>query len=145
MPDRIFAAVLLAVTLAYAAFALFSIRAPIQYDPLGPEAWPRLLAAVMVLCLVVLLWRPGGEGFDVDRPTWVRLVVVGALLAGYALLFEPLGFVLSTALFSALTSRLLGAEWGRAALFGMVVGLGGYLVGTGLLDLNLPAGPLPRL
>ena len=145
MPDRLFAGALLALTLVYGAFALFAISAPIQYDPLGPEAWPRLLAALMLLCTVYLLWKPSVSNFDVDRPTLTRLGLVLALLVAYALLFEPLGFVLSTALFSTITSRLLGAPLRQAVAFGLAVGVGGYLLCVGLLDLNLPAGPLPRL
>jgi putative tricarboxylic transport membrane protein len=145
MPDRIFAGALLALTLVYAFFAFFAIKAPIQYDPLGPEAWPRLLALLMLACTGLLLWKPAVGDFDVDRPTWARLGLVLVLLIAYALLFEPLGFVLSTALFSTITSRLLGAAWTKAAIFGVAVGVGGYVLCVGLLDLNLPAGPLPRL
>jgi putative tricarboxylic transport membrane protein len=145
MPDRIFAAVLLLVTLGYTALAFFVIKAPFQYDPLGPESWPRILGAVMLICLVMILARPDVDHFDVDRPSWVRLAAVLALLVAYAALFEPLGFIISTALFSLAASRLLGAGWLPAALFGIAAGLGGYLLCVGLLGLNLPAGPLPRL
>ncbi|MCB1354286.1 MAG: tripartite tricarboxylate transporter TctB family protein [Rhodobacteraceae bacterium] len=145
MPDRIFAAVLLFLSLIYAFYAFFVIKAPFQYDPLGPEAWPRLLSVIMILCSGALLLRPIIQNFDVDGATWKRLAIVLALLAGYAVLFEPLGFIISTVLFATVTSRLLGAVWKRAALFGLGVGVGGYLLCAGLLDLNLPAGPLPRL
>jgi putative tricarboxylic transport membrane protein len=143
MPDRIFAAVLLLLTLFYGFLAFFVLKAPIQYDPLGPEAWPRLLTVVMLICAVLLVWRPIVQHFDVDAPSWQRLTLILALLIGYALLFEPLGFILATTLFAAVTSRLLGALWKGAAIFGVSVGLGGYLLCAGLLDLNLPAGPLP--
>ncbi len=145
MADRLFAAVLLVVTLAYGALALFVIKAPFQYDPLGPESWPRILAAVMILCLVALLWSPDIGRFDTDRPSWVRLAIVVALLVAYAALFQPLGFIISTTLFTFVVSRLLGAPWIGAAGFGLGTGVGGYLLCVGLLDLNLPAGPLPAL
>jgi putative tricarboxylic transport membrane protein len=145
MADRIFAAVLLAVTLAYGALAFFVIQAPFQYDPLGPESWPRILAVVMAVCLVALLWSPDVGRFDTDRPSWVRIAIVIALLIAYAALFEPLGFILSTTLFTLVLSRLLGAPWPGAAAFGVGMGVGGYLLCAGLLDLNLPAGPLPQL
>ncbi len=145
MADRIFAAVLLAVTLAYGALAFFVIQAPFQYDPLGPESWPRILAVVMAVCLAALLWSPDIERFDTDRPSWVRLAIVVALLIAYAMLFQPLGFVISTTLFTLIVSRLLGAPWIGATAFGLGMGVGGYLLCVGLLDLNLPAGPLPAL
>lgn len=145
MADRLFAAVLLLVTLAYGALAFFVIRAPFQYDPLGPESWPRILAVVMAICLAALLWSPDVERFDTDRPSWVRLAIIVALLIAYAIVFQPLGFILSTTLFTLVVSRLLGAPWVGAAAFGVGTGVGGYLLCAGLLDLNLPAGPLPAL
>jgi putative tricarboxylic transport membrane protein len=145
MPDRIFAGALLLLTLLYGFLAFFVLKAPIQYDPLGPEAWPRLLTVIMLVCTIVLILRPMVEHFDVNTATWQRLGLILALLVGYALLFEPLGFILATTLFATMTSRLLGSLWKGAVIFGLAVGLGGYLLCAGLLDLNLPAGPLPSL
>lgn len=145
MPDRIFAACLFVITLSYGAIALFVLKAPFQYDPLGPESWPRILAAVMLICLVLLFRRPDRGDFAVSRETWIHLATILALLIAYALLFEPLGFIIATALFAAIASRMLGAPWKHAAVFGVGMGVGGYLLCAGLLDLNLPAGPLPRL
>jgi putative tricarboxylic transport membrane protein len=145
MPDRIFAACLFVVTLFYGVIALFFLKAPFQYDPLGPESWPRILAAVMLVCLVLLFRRPDKGDFVVSRATWIHLVAILALLIAYALLFEPFGFIIATALFAAIASRMLGAPWMHAALFGVGMGVGGYLLCAGLLGLNLPAGPLPRI
>ncbi|MFV0410036.1 MAG: tripartite tricarboxylate transporter TctB family protein [Paracoccus sp. (in: a-proteobacteria)] len=142
MSDRIFAGVLLVVTLIYGYFAVFVIRAPFQYDPLGPEGWPRLLAAVMTICLIALIWRPDIDKFDLEGPAAIRLGLTVVMLIAYAELYEPLGFVLSTWLFAALFARMLGAQWARAAAFGAAIGIGGYLLCAGLLDLNLPEGPL---
>ncbi|ARJ70980.1 tripartite tricarboxylate transporter TctB family protein [Paracoccus contaminans] len=145
MTDRVFAALMLLVTLAYGVIALTAIKAPFQYDPLGPESWPQLIAAVMFLALVLLMWRPTATRFAVDGPGWMRLGVMLALLSAYALAFQPLGFVLSTFFFSALAARSLGAAWRGAVPFGLGMGLGGYVLCAGLLELNLPAGPLPGL
>lgn len=143
MSDRIFASVLAVVTLIYLWIAATAIKAPFQYDPLGPESWPRLLAVVMLLCLALLLWKPDRAPFDVARSSLGRLAATVVLLLAYARLYQPLGFILSTLLFGLLMARMLGASWLRAGLFGLGVGVGGYLLGAGLLDLNLPDGPLP--
>ena len=145
MLDRIFAVVLLGIALAYGFIAFTVIEAPFQYDPLGPESWPRILAVAAVLCLVVLLWRPEVAGFDMGKVTWLKLGAALVLLFGYAELYEPLGFVIATFLFSALAGRLLGADWRRSGAFGVAAGVAGYLVCAGLLDLNLPPGPFPRI
>ena len=143
MSDRIFASVLALVTLAYLWIAATAIKAPFQYDPLGPESWPRLLAVVMLACLALLLWRPDRAPFDVTGSAWSRLCAAVVLLGAYAFLFKPLGFILATFAFSLLSSRMLGARWPSAVLFGIGMGVGGYLLCAGLLDLNLPDGPLP--
>lgn len=143
MPDRIFASVLTAVTLIYLWIAATAIKAPFQYDPLGPESWPRILAVVMLLCLGLLLWKPDQARFDVARSSLGRLAMTAVLLLAYARLYQPLGFILATLAFGLLMSRMLGASWLNATLFGVGMGVGGYLLCAGLLDLNLPEGPLP--
>ena len=143
MSDRIFAAALGIIVLIYGWIALNTIKAPFQYDPLGPESWPQLLALVMLICLVLLLWRPDAASFDLTQPSALRLLAMLGLLIGYALLFKPLGFILATFAFAALNSRMLGASWRGALAFGFGMGVGGYVISAGLLDLNLPDGPLP--
>ncbi|KGJ03544.1 putative tricarboxylic transport membrane protein [Paracoccus halophilus] len=145
MADRIFAGVLLLVTLAYAFIAFTAIQAPFQYDPLGPESWPRLLSVVAIGCILGILWRPDNDSLDVARTTWFRLAAILVLLVAYAELFEPLGFIISTFLFSAVVSAMLGARPARALLFGAAAGLLGYVVCVMLLDLNLPGGFLGEL
>lgn len=142
MANRIFAAVLLVVTLGYAVIAFTAIKAPFQYDPLGPESWPRILSVVAILCLLIILWKPDEDAFDVTRQVWFRLTAAVALLFGYAELYEPLGFILSTILFGTIVSAMLGATKLRALGFGVVAGSAGYLLCVTLMDLNLPEGEL---
>lgn len=140
MADRIFAGITLAIIVAYGVIAFTVIKAPFQYDPLGPESWPRILSVAAGLCCVVLIVRPVTFSFDTEGGTMIRIVMVVAMLGAYAAMFEPLGFMLSTALFCAAMTRLLGGDLIRAAAFGVAAGVLGYLIGTGLLELNLPAG-----
>lgn len=69
MIDRIFASLMMHVTLAYGPIAFTAIKAPFQYNPLGPESWPKILSAVAVVCLLVLLWKPDIDTIGVSRPT----------------------------------------------------------------------------
>lgn len=145
MVDRIFASIFLLITIGYAYFAFTQISAPFQYDPLGPESWPRLLAVLALICTILILWKPDVDHFDTTRATWIKIAVVILLLFAYAYLFQPFGFVISTFLFGTVMARFLGADWVKSAIFGAVAGIGGYFLCAGLLDLNLPAGPLPRI
>lgn len=143
MSDRIFAGVLMVVTLIYGYLALFVIRAPFQYDPLGPESWPQLLAGVMILCLIGLFLKPDHTPFDLQRTGAIRIGLMLVLLIAYAELFERLGFVISTAIFCTLNARMMGGKWLSSAVFGTCMGVFGYLLCAGLLELNLPEGILP--
>ncbi|WP_116131894.1 tripartite tricarboxylate transporter TctB family protein [Tropicimonas sp. IMCC34043] len=142
MADRIFAGVLLIVTLIYGFIAFTIIKAPFQYDPLGPESWPRILSVVATLCILVILWKPDTDSIGVARQTWFRLAAMIVLLVAYAELYEPLGFIVSTILFGLIVARMLGATWRRSAIFGVCAGVFGYLLCVSLLDLNLPSGDL---
>ena len=142
MADRIFAGVLLIVTLAYAVIAFTAISAPFQYDPLGPESWPRILSIVAIICLLLILWKPDTERLDVAGHTWFRLAATVILLVAYSELYEPLGFIVATILFGAAMSAMLGAGALRSIVFGVAAGLAGYLLCAVVMDLNLPTGDI---
>lgn len=142
MADRIFAGILLVVTLAYGVIAFTAISAPFQYDPLGPESWPQILSVVAVLCILKILWKPDTERMGVARNTWFRLVAMVVLLLIYAELYEFLGFIIATILFGTVVSLMLGAQAWRASAFGICAGVFGYLLCVTLLDLNLPSGEI---
>ena len=142
MVDRIFAGVLLIVTVAYAVIAFTAISAPFQYDPLGPESWPQILSVVAILCILYILWRPDDTEMAVAGRTWFRLAATVVMLIAYSELYEPLGFILATILFGTAMAAMLGAGIVRSLVFGVASGVLGYLLCATLLDLNLPEGEL---
>jgi putative tricarboxylic transport membrane protein len=142
MADRLFAGFLLIVTLAYAFIAWTIIKAPFQYDPLGPESWPRILAAFAVPCILYIMWRPDAEPFNVNGPTWARLGLMVVILLAYAQLFEPLGYIISTTLFGTIVAMTLGAPMKGALAFGAGMGVGGHLLCVTLMGMNLPLGEI---
>ena len=142
MADRIFAGVLLLVALGYSFIAFTAIKAPFQYDPIGPEGWPRLLGILASLCAGYIVLRPDIRSLHISLSTLGRLAVLVVLLFGYAAAFQPVGFVLATWVFCSILAVILGATPLRAVVFGAVSGVMGYVICTILLDLNLPAGIL---
>ncbi|WP_226781416.1 tripartite tricarboxylate transporter TctB family protein [Oceaniglobus trochenteri] len=145
MAERLFYGALFILTLGYLYFAFVTIKAPIQYDPLGPETWPRLLGLLMAVALAIRLVRPSGVAPDVARKTIIRLAVVAGFLLLYAILFQRLGFILSTWGFCSAVTWLLGTRPVKAVIFGAVVSTVTFFVFTDLLDLNLPGGLLEFL
>lgn len=140
MADRIFGVIALAITIGYGFIAFTIIKAPFQYDPLGPETWPQILSVFAALCCLYIIFVPDRVRLKILGTTLFRIAIVVAMLSAYAYLFEPLGFIVSTALFCLVMSKLLGATNLQAVLFGLASGILGYALCAGLLDLNLPFG-----
>lgn len=145
MADRLFALCALIAGGIYTFVAFAVIKAPFQYDPLGPETWPRVLAVVFLSCSFYILLRPDDIRLKLERSVWLRLLILVFMLGGYAELYEPLGFVISTTLFCSLFSIMLGANRFHAIAFGCATGIIGYGICDFLLGLNLPEGLLAPL
>lgn len=142
MADRIFSLLALLIAIGYGFIAFTIIKAPFQYDPLGPESWPQILSVLAAICCLYILIRPGSRKFKIEGLTLLRIGMVIALLVFYAYLFEPLGFILATAVFCTIFSKMLGSSTVSAVVFGAASGVLGYGLCAGLLDLNLPDGIL---
>ena len=145
MADRIFAGVLLLVAIGYTIIAFTVIHAPFQYDPLGPESWPRILGIVAIPCILLILAKPDVASLGLPAKTWGRLAALVVMLWAYAYLFQPLGFILATFVFCMALSLMLGSKIVPALSFSLGIGVVGYFLCTRLLDLNLPAGVLTFL
>lgn len=142
MIDRIFSIFALVIAGAYGFLAFTVIKAPFQYDPLGPESWPQILSVVAVLCCLAVIWKPDVAKLALANKTLLRIGIVLVLLSAYSALYEGLGFIVSTILFCAIFASILGAEWKKALLFSLVTGIAGYFLCAKLLELNLPSGLL---
>lgn len=79
-----------------------------------------------------------------DRPVrWPRLAVVVGLFIGYALIFIPLGYMVSTALYLvSMVTVIDPARWKRNAVFAVAFAVIVYFGFTELLRVRLPAGVL---
>ncbi|QKF83418.1 tripartite tricarboxylate transporter TctB family protein [Halarcobacter ebronensis] len=140
--DRVFASISLLLIIIYGYIAFYIIKAPFQYDPLGPESWPQILSIVSGFCALYLLIKPDNISLDISKSIFLRLVIVTILLFGYSFAYEALGFIFATVLFCGLFSRLLGANSLNSIYFGLALGILGYILCALILELNLPAGPL---
>ncbi len=153
MKDRALGAAALAVAAGLAGFGL-DLQAPISYEPVGPRAFPLLIAALLAAVGVWLVVRPGGaaaspmDGAVGDSQVPILgpgvLVALLAVLA-YAALFETLGFVIATTAMTIVVGRLFRGGWIACAVVGLGMGIGFFLLFDRLLEVTLPGGPLGAL
>jgi putative tricarboxylic transport membrane protein len=144
MVDRIFAAIWLALTGLF-AFVARDYAAQFSYEPIGPRAFPLLLAGISGACSLWLLLRPTSiaETLPGLPPGGLRkaLILIVGIFA-YAYLFELLGFPLATVLATLVIGRLFGGTWLQGTIAGVVMGAGLYLLFDRLLEVTLPLGSL---
>lgn len=135
-------AVLMALTLVIFGWGL---AAPFAYEPVGPRAFPMITAILIGACGIVLLVKGGGavepNAAGVNR----GILGISAALLAYALVFQSLGFVVSTALMSAVVARIFGATWAQSVSTGVVLSVGSFLLFDHGLDVVLPTGILGDL
>jgi putative tricarboxylic transport membrane protein len=144
MVDRVFAGVWLLLTLGFAAMASTYV-AQYSYEPIGPRAFPLLLAGISGACAIWLLVRPRGIAetlTGLPEGGLRRAAVLIVTLFAYAFLFEAIGFPLSTLLMTVVVGRMFGGSWLWLAAAGGVMGLSLYLLFDRLLDVTLPLGAL---
>ncbi|WP_019341903.1 tripartite tricarboxylate transporter TctB family protein [Stutzerimonas stutzeri] len=142
---RVFAAAWL---LACAGLALLAwgFEAPFAYDPVGPRAYPLLLLFLMGCGALWLLCKPHGESTPPFDWTMARRALYCVLvLLGYALLFEKLGFVITTALATFAMGLLFNGRLLPSLISGVLMGVLLFGLFDLLLDVPLPLGVLRLL
>ena len=110
----------------------------------GARLMPAVLAGVLALLAVGHL-RPSAAGAQMAAPDWPdaggrrRIAAVFGALVVYVALLEPLGFLLSTALFVAFIVRVLGAwSWTTTVALTLAIALACHVVFKRWLGMPLP-------
>ena len=149
---RAWGLVLLGLAIAVLA-ATTTIRSQEGYAATGPRFAPLLVGLFMLMLALLFLAR------TVVRPDielaeraareqagteWVRPGLIVACLIGYALLLEPLGYIVATTVFFVPVARLLGSRSPvRDLLVGFGLGLVLFVGFTQFLGVDLPGGLTP--
>lgn len=137
MIGRIFGAAIFVIAALY-------LNASLTYeasfgDPLGPRAFPLILAIPALVGSASLVAFPGTSEVFAQRE---RLIVqLGAVICLFAFVFllERLGFLLSTAGMVTVLALLMQARPLAACVLGVTVSPALWLLFDGILDLPLPA------
>ena len=134
--------------LVFAAFLTwfgYDLEAPFSYEPVGPKAFPLLLALIIALCGLRLVLK-GGRDVEANPPgANLRIASMVAALAAYAFFFQWLGFVVATALMSLAVGRLFGGGWIKTSIGAVLMAVALFLLFDKGLDVVVPAGRLGDL
>lgn len=130
---------------ALMTWAGWDIEAPFAYEPVGPRAFPMLIALIIGLCGLRLAIKGGNpvEANSAGANSRIALMVVGA--AAYAFIFQWLGFIIATALMTIYVGRLFGGTWLKCAVGGLIMGVFFFFLFDRALDVVLPTGLLGDL
>lgn len=111
-------------------------------EGVGPETFPTILSVVLVAGSLYLMIKPDPDAQWPLGKTALELVISLVVLVIYAMLMEPLGFVIATTLAVGTLSWRMGAAPVRAFLTGLVSAVVVFVLFNYGLDLSLPAGLL---
>jgi len=140
MSDRIFGALSALVALAYIASAT-QIQSGFMPDPVGSRLFPMMVGGVGFVCAVLIFLKPD------EAPSWPSLGVFIAILfavltlVAYAYALKPLGFIIPTAVASAVVSFLIRRNLLTALLTGVGLSVGLFALFKYALGLGLVAFP----
>ena len=144
--------VISAVTLLALALAALFEASKLPFGRLSspqPGFFPLILAAILaVFSLLLLAQAIGGtkEASGVFRggsAIWKRIVLAIAALVIFGVLFESLGYIISTFLFIAFLLRAVERQkWSLVVIVALFTSLATYLVFGLLLNTPLPGGIL---
>ncbi|WP_022953547.1 tripartite tricarboxylate transporter TctB family protein [Leucothrix mucor] len=139
--DRIFGLVVLLVAVAYVAAAT-QIQTSFLADPVGPKAFPIMIGSIAALCGLFLMVKPDPDPEWPAMRTFLALLVAVAVLIAYAFALKPLGFILPTAIAAGILSFQISPRAGPAALAGVGLSVGLFVLFKFALGLGLV--PFPK-
>jgi putative tricarboxylic transport membrane protein len=153
MTDRIILVCIVVLTAVY-FWATSQIPTLEIGDPLGPKAFPRLLGIGMLVTAGMLLAEilaerkapKAAEPAEAEEDGNTKIVVIAVVATAiYFLLFDYVGYVLTTSLYLLAMTHIFHVKgrWMVNTLTSVVYGVGSYLAFTMALGVNLPRGILP--
>lgn len=140
MSDRIFGALSALVALAYIAGAT-QIQSGFMPDPVGSKLFPMMVGGIGFVCAVLIFLKPDESPAWPDVGIFLSILFAVVTLVAYAYALKPLGFILPTAVASAVVSFLIRRNLGTALLTGVGLSVGLFVLFKYALGLGLVAFP----
>lgn len=141
MTDRITGGLLLLITLGY-AYMGYHFKVGFMADPIGPKAFPLLIAGLLFLFILYILIRPDPEPQWPGLKIWLNMALVLFSLVIYAYALVPLGFIATTTLEVTILAVIFKGQLWKGIIASLVLSLTLYAGFVFLLDIPLPVGKI---
>jgi len=141
LSGRVAAAILLLFA-AILAIATSQIEYAFSSDPLGPKAFPHLLAAVLAICALWYFLSPGHADPWPQAGTLLSAFGLIVVTAASVAVMDHIGFLPAAFVVCAWAAYLFGASVGGAVLIGVAQAVFWFALFKYALGTYLPAGTL---
>lgn len=125
--DRIFGLVALITAVAYIAAAT-QIQTNFFSGEFLPKLFPLMIGGVAAICSLVMIFRPDPEPDWPAAGSWINMALAVVVLAVYAVMLSPLGFILPTAIAAGILSYQISPRAMPAMLSGIGLSLGLFVL-----------------
>ena len=105
-----------------------TIQTPLFPDPMGPKSFPMMIAAGVILCSIVIVLKPDDEPAWPAREALFSILLAALVMVGYAYTLKPLGFLIPTAIASAILSFQLSPRVLQSLVTGLGLSVGLYVL-----------------
>jgi putative tricarboxylic transport membrane protein len=142
--DRLLGLVCL-IAAAGMAWSAQGYAAAFSYEPVGPRAFPLLLAGLLAAGGAWFIAKPAPDAGRYGNVPFKLVGVCAGAVFLYAFGFERVGFPLATALMTIPIGMAFGGSFLKSTITGLVLGISLFFVFDRALDVVLPAGWLGPL
>lgn len=120
--DRIFGLVALITAVAYMAAAT-QIQTNMFSGEFLPKLFPLMIGGVAAICSLSIMFRPDPEPDWPAARSWINMGLAVVVLAFYAVLLTPLGFIVPTAFAAGILSYQISPRVRPAIFSGIGISL----------------------
>ena len=125
--DRIFGLITLITAVAYIAAAT-QIQTNFFSGEFLPKLFPLMIGGVAAICSLVILFKPDPDPDWPASATWVSMLIAVIVLAIYAVLLAPLGFIGPTIFAAGILSYQISFRLVPSILSGIGLSLGLFVL-----------------
>ena len=125
--DRIFGLVTLITAVAYIAAAT-QVQTNFFSGEFLPKLFPLMIGTVAAICSLILVFKPDPDPDWPASKTFLSMGIAVVVLAVYAVLLKPLGFLLPTMLAAGILSYQISGRPGPSVLSGIGLSFGLFVL-----------------